>query len=173
MKISIHAPREGSGRDIRCSCKLINNFYPRSPGGERPGLSCSLLQVTQNFYPRSPGGERPKFWFNCNPENPISIHAPREGSGADDNVVKVETDIFLSTLPGRGAATHLCVSLRRSARFLSTLPGRGAATRPGRRTGQERISIHAPREGSGVVPPPSRRPYGDISIHAPREGSGK
>ena len=34
------------------------------------------------------------------------------------------------------------------------------------------ISIHAPREGSDLRPPPSRRKCA-ISIHAPREGSDK
>ena len=34
-----------------------------------------------------------------------------------------------------------------------------------------KISIHAPREGSDVLPPLAENTCGCISIHAPREGS--
>ena len=55
--------------------------------------------------------------------------------------------------------------------FLSTLPARGATRPQCRHHAAGPISIHAPREGSdlrhgGIVVPP-----GVISIHAPREGS--
>ena len=55
--ISIHAPREGSDA-VR---------------------QCPVLQE-QNFYPRSPRGERPKPSDYLRPDDLISIHAPREGS---------------------------------------------------------------------------------------------
>ena len=79
--ISIHAPREGSDDVIkRAGLKVVrflstlpargattsaqlrrarhDNFYPRSPRGER--LCVSVLQICNiiYFYPRSPRGER-------------------------------------------------------------------------------------------------------------------
>ena len=36
-KISIHAPREGSDKQEADRAANLNNFYPRSPRGERPG----------------------------------------------------------------------------------------------------------------------------------------
>ena len=36
LKISIHAPREGSDKGLSTSAVWPSNFYPRSPRGERP-----------------------------------------------------------------------------------------------------------------------------------------
>ena len=58
-----------------------------------------------------------------------------------------------------------------AARFLSTLPARGATSNGRHYHPQQRISIHAPREGSDrTVTSNFARPT-KISIHAPREGS--
>jgi len=103
---------------------------------------------------------------------PISIHAPREGSDP--------------ILPP--ALWRLCL-------FQSTLPVRGATRRLATRSSRRLISIHAPREGSDVCPFPlnllgcefqSTLPVRGatladtlakrlmfISIHAPREGSDR
>ena len=77
--------------------------------------------------------------------------------------------LFLSTLPARGATTAPG-GIRRLDVFLSTLPARGATERAALRIYRQRISIHAPREGSDVPLPRPRR-VRRISIHAPREGS--
>ena len=50
--------------------KRHNNFYPRSPCGERPLLSFARISTSQNFYPRSPCGERP---FVCGSMQPYRI----------------------------------------------------------------------------------------------------
>ena len=53
----------------------VNNFYPRSPCGERP-LAPKQNPTQQNFYPRSPCGERlagpsgPAFLYNFYPRSP-------------------------------------------------------------------------------------------------------
>ena len=39
---------------------LIDDFYPRSPCGERPLYGCYSLRHSAYFYPRSPCGERRK-----------------------------------------------------------------------------------------------------------------
>ena len=60
---------------------------------------------TSFFYPRSPGGER-----------------------RQDAPFAAALTIFLSTLPGRGAALWAVALTSEEVFFLSTLPGRGAAT---------------------------------------------
>ena len=54
---------------------------------------------------------------------------------------------FLSTLPARGATPYTDSSLKEAV-FLSTLPARGATERPRKSSIIQKISIHAPREGS-------------------------
>ena len=100
--ISIHAPREGSDLGTVPVLFELDDFYPRSPRGERPflyGLKSvpsvflSTLPArgatnccgrtawrSGNFYPRSPRGERQDNGGNTNESYAISIHAPREGS---------------------------------------------------------------------------------------------
>ena len=78
----------------------------------------------------------------------ISIHAPREGS---DKFIHIFA-LFLQI-------------------FLSTLPVRGATSRPDKGTLREYISIHAPREGSDGGHDGGGGHHLAISIHAPREGS--
>ena len=50
------------------------DFYPRSPCGERRGISSGRAE-TNNFYPRSPCGERPTSTHRERQEQHISIHA--------------------------------------------------------------------------------------------------
>ena len=57
VRISIHAPREGSDLRLFCALSSAVDFYPRSPRGERHMIRASV---------RAAGF--------------ISIHAPREGS---------------------------------------------------------------------------------------------
>ena len=126
-------------------------------------------------------------------DNPISIHAPREGSDVVCGPRPPSRLSFLSTLPARGATiketkkqnifTDFYPRSPRGERprgsatlpwpvtFLSTLPARGATFERKELYHVPDISIHAPREGSD---PDDRRIYvlrGGISIHAPREGS--
>ena len=110
----------------------------------------------------------------ADPHQPISIHAPREGSDAVTSCLPRLSQLFLSTLPARGATPCRLPLSKRSSNFyprsprgerrvaqglfvlpggvfLSTLPARGATY------GNEQInvvlgiSIHAPREGSDNV----------------------
>ena len=80
MKISIHAPREGS--DVRATVttsqnKNISIHAPRE-GSDSP---ISVSSTAKNyFYPRSPRGERPVGHNHRHRNLTISIHAPREGS---------------------------------------------------------------------------------------------
>jgi len=124
--ISIHAPRVGSDRAAGPSARSVPHFNPRSPRGERPPTSISMLwwlifQSTLpawgatlpadgflsgagDFNPRSPRGER------RTPEGVsahscliISIHAPRVGSDNKSMRKSLRLGIFQSTLPAWGA----------------------------------------------------------------------
>ena len=103
----------------------------------------------------------------------ISIHAPREGSDNQAVNVNVNANVFLSTLPARGATSgrqagkhrpqHFYPRSPRGERhfdifanagnieFLSTLPARGATGGKRVDRAQPSISIHAPREGSDTA----------------------
>ena len=60
------------------------DFYPRSPCGERRGISSGRAE-TNNFYPRSPCGERPTSTHRERQEQHISIHALlAESDGCSD-----------------------------------------------------------------------------------------
>ena len=216
MSISIHAPREGSDFSAAVTAVRAAHFYPRSPRGERRHHHRRDLPSHKHFYPRSPRGERriqpsaPGSAPNFYPRSPrgerrfhrgvqrlivlISIHAPREGSDFGEDIDNCPRNIFLSTLPARGATRPACGSFPAAHRFLSTLPARGATVLlPQRLEGGiyfyprsprgERlrkralsstarwISIHAPREGSDPCRCNKVVSQVGISIHAPREGS--
>ena len=108
--ISIHAPREGSDLLQMWFSADDEDFYPRSPRGERPDRADRGGTGRSYFYPRSPRGERrqkqtptprEKEFLSTLPARgatafarpilkflKISIHAPREGSDlAATNVV--------------------------------------------------------------------------------------
>ena len=76
----------------------------------------------------------------------ISIHAPREGGDNSSTISIVNSRLFQSTPPARGATTQ---------HFMLTEIAK--------------ISIHAPREG-GDMRRSSLSSCTLISIHAPREG---
>ena len=56
--ISIHALLAESDRPNPPERAKEDNFYPRSPCGERPA-AVRVDHIPLNFYPRSPCGERP------------------------------------------------------------------------------------------------------------------
>ena len=79
---SIHAPREGSGVSVFArGCINVFSIHAPREGSGPPNVS--------------PSPEPKSF----------SIHAPREGSGLAHGVNLIPHHHFLSTLPGRGAAT--------------------------------------------------------------------
>ena len=63
-------------------CKNCD-FYPRPPGGGRPGARTIVQLDLYHFYPRPPGGGRQKYFYVLNLFFIISIHALRvEGDAA-------------------------------------------------------------------------------------------
>ena len=100
--ISIHALLAESDLQTTQTVYAANNFYPRSPCGERRVEWRNKPEVNADFYPRSPCGERPNT-------------AP----------VAITSGIFLSTLSLRRATVHFR-TFRQSTAFLSTLSLRRA-----------------------------------------------
>ena len=189
--ISIHAPREGSDSWHDSSMYLGQNFYPRSPRGERRRGPGSPQHSSSHFYPRSPRGERRGFvavhiknalflstlpargatgqsiiWVQ---NQQISIHAPREGSDLKIHTTSNIAERFLSTLPARGATPAPCVPWP-TPKFLSTLPARGATAAVACNAKKPRFLSTLPARGATLYTP-SRQGQTWISIHAPREGS--
>ena len=110
-------PSRGATRKLAGLIRYLPNFYPRSPRGERHtarGRKADILY----FYPRSPRGER---LFRFKPPLQtciISIHAPLAGSDCIKIKDKGDGEIFLSTLPSRGATaktnkplTYFCMEM--------------------------------------------------------------
>ena len=130
LTISIHALLAESDTDGLFFFDRRNNFYPRSPCGERhispPNLSsisdfyprspcgerhvaCGYWHKLHHFYPRSPCGERrqPPHRHDCH--QPISIHALLAESDVLASICAPPINIFLSTLSLRRATTSLVV----------------------------------------------------------------
>ena len=146
--------------------------------------SCVLFQSTR------PLRGATKFWFNCNPEGPISIHAPLAGrdqylrkilciihisihaplAGRDQQSASppLICSLFQSTRPLRGATPASRKNVLQST-FQSTRPLRGATCGLSKNIIGQYISIHAPLAGRHVI---QYRPhhFGVISIHAPLAG---
>ena len=120
----------------------INNFYPRSPCGERR-LLCYMILACLYFYPRSPCGER------------LSIH-----------FVHLRKNIFLSTLSLRRATNNVLPAYAACGISIHALLAEsdicasctGTATLP--------ISIHALLAESDVDGSKSSIEEISISIHA-------
>ena len=103
---------------------LVLYFNPRSPCGERlrgevTNLSDAVFQSTLPVWGATIGGSIQQM------TTPISIHAPRVGSDADQLLGGAARELFQSTLPVWGATGNGRHRIRR-----------------------RRISIHAPRVGS-------------------------
>ena len=106
-------------------------------------ISQTIFIWVNNFYPRSPYGERP-----C-PEAPvldalsISIHALLTESDAVIGVVVVYQLVFLSTLSLRRATCWVRSRLRRSSNFYPRSPYGERRINRDIANGEREISIHA------------------------------
>ena len=142
----------------------LNNFYPRSPCGERP-MPFSLRFASFNFYPRSPCGERQAVLhvhFFC---VTISIHALLAES--DDNSRHCSprnTQNFYPRSPC-GERHFTFTADTKQKQFLSTLSLRRATEVVVQRVVESGISIHALLAESDQCPFRSGL-HLSISIHA-------
>ena len=167
---------------------IIDNFYPRSPCGERPCTTTitictalflstlslrratvgaiSQLQCVLDFYPRSPCGERQARRDSRQHPAGISIHALLAESDNINGSVTTSDAEFLSTLSLRRATGILSIPIIGFSGFLSTLSLR-RATRGGH-ISKARSKYFYPRSPcgerhNGHETTPYRVP---ISIHA-------
>ena len=88
-------------------------------------LSCFLVGCINNFYPRSPCGERPSKRYPVILGRAISIHALLAESDHETTPCKVAETQFLSTLSLRRATVVLHI-VGGAGKFLSTLSLRRA-----------------------------------------------
>ena len=127
MEISIHAPREGSDKASPCGPPCTRYFYPRSPRGERPAAAGPLVRRLY-FYPRSPRGERPAppcpRWGNGVHFYPRS---PRGERPVQPQSIARKGDFYPRS--PRGERPIHDARSQIPAGFLSTLPARGATRR--------------------------------------------
>ena len=146
--ISIHAPREGSDSLMDMHHYHANYFNPRSPRGERLKRFCkkSLIFLFQSTLPARGATPVTKL---CTRKVLISIHAPREGSDEQKNVLHGVPYISIHA-PREGSDLDILTVSANPYEFQSTLPARGATIDAFFAVLGWHISIHAPREGSDL-----------------------
>ena len=141
-----------------------NNFYPRSPCGER--LKCAICRIKVCIFLSTLSLRRATRAPNPHPcLRSISIHALLAESDADTSEHFKVIKIFLSTLSLRRATTDGSICLDSRLLFLSTLSLRRATKVRVVEPGLLNISIHALLAESDVGVAESAD-TGDISIHA-------
>ena len=97
-------PARGATQSALFSRRILSNFNPRSPHGERP-FSTKYERPNNDFNPRSPHGERPlsdSSWACAGDFNPRSPHGERP----DWKKLCAKEAVFQSTLPARGATAN-------------------------------------------------------------------
>ena len=192
FRISTLAPREGSDTISAAPASNRFIFLPSLPARGATLTFSSFSRSSQNFYPRSPRGERPR-GLQCQKRGHlISTLAPREGSDKAC-AAELEGDQNFYPRSPRGERPIILIFFRSWPTFLPSLPARGATSVFPQNFFMVRISTLAPREGSDYSPrfgwwtrahfyPRSprgerRRKFRDktvdetISTLAPREGS--
>ena len=117
--------RRATNRNLTSHCS-DNDFYPRSPCGERRESRQLSARPTTYFYPRSPCGERHAADISARREARISIHALLAESDAVMNNIIFVPGEFLSTLSLRRATFFHAVQIIVVVIFLSTLSLRRA-----------------------------------------------
>ncbi len=123
QRISIHALRVEGDPPSRSGLSGVSDFYPRPPGGGRPGIDFVLLRAGYDFYPRPPGGGRRQVDNNVRKNLFISIHALRVEGDYPDNVLTVTMLQFLSTPSGWRATVCPYALCAARMKFLSTPSG--------------------------------------------------
>ena len=111
LSISIHALLAESDVYLARVPAKANNFYPRSPCGERQTCITSRPKATY-FYPRSPCGERPITDIDFRIIAKISIHALLAESDEKSLVVSRPLRISIHALLAESDGARISVSFR-------------------------------------------------------------
>ena len=164
-RISIHALLAESDEPQNEIIAYDNDFYPRSPCGERLLGRVEVGSRMSNFYPRSPCGERRNANCSCHSARPISIHALLAESDCYSLRHSAQSWHFYPRSPCGERRKPKDLKSRRMV-FLSTLSLRRATVRPIEVPQYHiLISIHAllaESDWPGLL----ARPFFIISIHA-------
>ena len=145
--ISIHAPREGSDKASTIPKATTTSFLSTLPARGATIIGYQEFRVQDDFYPRSPRGERPAAprhgWWGRS----ISIHAPREGS---DYTLHPQNDRVLHFYPRSPRGERpACAGQEEETPCISIhAPREGSDIYSVCKIIALQISIHAPREGS-------------------------
>ena len=167
--ISIHAPRTGSDQEPTCYLAWAPSFQSTLPARGATRLQAVRGQAAVYFNPRSPHGERHvATGEDVEPEdfNPRSPHGERRGT----NSTRLQSALFQSTLPARGATTPTArrgaagcdfnprsphgerptqaCDTRNTIQFQSTLPARGATRWTVKNTRLEKFQSTLPARGA-------------------------
>ena len=146
--ISIHAPRGGSDFDSKEMASFIDDFYPRSPWGERHQGYRDGLAQGRKFLSTLPVGGATRQNEAYNEFCKISIHAPRGGSDRAGISITWTIKMISIHAPRGGSDVSVPLLLVGLMDFYPRSPW-----------GERHFSIT-------LFPPPL-----NISIHAPRGGS--
>ena len=142
----------------------LEDFYPRSPCGERPGCQRPCERPTRDFYPRSPCGERrphgQKHIYSRAFLSTLSLRRATAGSALWVSGTGISIHALLAESDGEDLRDFLVKQL-----FLSTLSLRRATAWRGVVHGHDGISIHALLAESDVRRARCTTQY-KISIHA-------
>ena len=104
LVISIHAPREGSDSSTCCMAVWYSSFLSTLPARGATGRSRGLWASPWSISIHAPReGSDVDGVVEPEVDRVISIHAPREGSDLIGFYRCSRPDLFLSTLPARGA----------------------------------------------------------------------
>ena len=107
--ISIHAPREGGDSIAATPVSAHENFNPRPPRGGR--LSSDIVKIpASGFQSTPPARGATSYRYTNQLDNPISIHAPREGGdreSKDNNSIPKD----FNPRPPRGGRQQRCTVL--------------------------------------------------------------
>ena len=139
--ISIHALLAESDFAVAVNIKVMGNFYPRSPCGERPlccrsqarPFSISIHALLAESDLRAEGPKKARYKFLST----LSLRRATHINSRTDNIKR-----FLSTLSLRRATNNIVVVVV-AVLFLSTLSLRRATARRASRQQPAGISIHA------------------------------
>ena len=168
--ISIHAPREGSDLRRICAIAPASRFQSTLPARGATGPGSPFGPGSPYFNPRSPRGERPAASSGLHQHPRISIHAPREGSDAE-NWWKMR-NTFISIHAPREGSDQRGSDLGKRVQDFNPRSPRGE--RPlGHQLSHGLQGDFNPRSPRGERPDGKVDVVwrGIISIHAPREGS--
>ena len=167
--ISIHAPRMGSDPCGGRYTRILRNFNPRSPWGERHSASCSRT-YSAIFQSTLPAWGATQCFQSKRYGTKFQSTLPAWGATVNFLERKASKLLFQSTLPAWGATSEWMGKPARMHTFQSTLPAWGATFFP----------LHSFVNKMYFNPrsPHGERPSGltslscnGISIHAPRMGS--